>query len=375
MIMPVSVRLESEGGSGQPPDLSQQYVEAVRICLEGGSPLDWYRLHFPSPDEVYRFFETNRFDLDDEFDRRRLMHLHEQALGYIDRHYDYRIPGFIAQPDRIEDLLLIASRPGRLRRPQVLACVVLKLMHVINHMEAHSLLHRTAVSEVDLERDVEQHLSQVCQGMVAEGVPIRAFYGNRKSQDSIITKLLVKRDATASDVLDRVRFRIVTETRDDIVPTMAYLMSRVLPFNHVLERESVNNLVDLDEWLARQENLRPLVEAMSPPAATGERAKGSLNEFSSNTFRIINFVIEIPVRLDLMFGQTSREYSHRTGRIVYVQAEMQVVDRLTAYHNERGENSHELYKQRQEKAADRRLKWGSLAVGREGLDVAQESDD
>ena len=375
MIMPVSVRVESEDGSGRTPDLSQQYFEAVRICLEGGSPLDWYRLHFPSPDEVYRFFETNRMDLDDEFDRRRLLHLHEQALGYIDRHYDYRIPRFIAVPDRIEDLLLIASRPGRLRRPQVLACVVLKLMHVINHMEAHSLLHRTAVSEVDLEHDVEQHLSQVCQGMVAEGVPIQAFYGNRKSQDSITTKLLVKRDATAADVLDRVRFRIVTETRDDIVPTMAYLMSRVLPFNHVLERESVNNLVDLDEWLARQPSLRPLVKAMTSPGAIGHRPTRSLNEFSSSTFRIINFVIEMPVRLDLLGGRTDLAFSHRTGRIVYVQAEIQVVDRLTAYNNEQGDNSHGLYKQRQEKAADRRLKWGSLAVGREAIDVALKKDD
>jgi len=350
MVIDALVRPVPPVEGWQRDELMPQYLDAVRLCLDASSsPLDWTRLSFTAASEVVRFLGVNRADIDDPFDRDRLAHLLAEAVSYVRRHFGYRVPPEIERPDSYPDLFLLASREG-FGRPQVLACVVLKLMHVINHLEAHSLLHESAVSETELERAVERCLMRAAESMMADGVPITSFVGNRKSRDSTITKLVVKRDITASEILDRVRFRMITATEHDIVPALAHLLRFVLPFNHVLARESVNTLVDLDRWLAGEQGIRALYTSM--PASTAAR---KVNEFSSDDYRAVNFVAEVPLRLDRLSSQVDRTFEPDQGRVVYVQAELQVMDRETARNNEVGDNSHQQYKMRQRRAAERRL--------------------
>ncbi len=47
------------------------------------------------------------------------------------------------------------------------------------------------------------------------------------------------------------------------------------------------------------------------------------------------------------------------GRLVYVMVEFQVADEQTAEHNEIGDNDHRLYKARQQKVVESRLRKGS----------------
>ena len=340
-------------------DLMPQYIEAVRRCLDGTSHLDAYRLHFTTESEIRRFLRVNLADLEEPFDRARFHHLHAEAIAYVRRHFGYRIPEAIEHLERPEDLFLSASSDHP-TKTQVLACVLLKLMHVINHLDAHSLLHETSIGENELEREVERRLMRAARDMADAGVPLVSFTGNRKNRDALITKLVVKRDTTAADVLDRVRFRLVTPKRDDIVPALAYLLRHVLPFNHTLARASVNNLVDLDAWLAGQDGLRQLALELPSPSDGGSHLERLVNEFSSDDYRIVNFVVEVPLRLDLFASQTEGTFTPDHGRVCYVQAELQVLDLATSQRNEQGENAHERYKQRQRTAAEQRLKWGLL---------------
>jgi uncharacterized protein (TIGR04552 family) len=340
-------------------DLMPQYLEAVRRCLDGSSHLDAYRLHFTTESEIRRFLSVNLADLADPFDQARFRHLHAEAIAYIRRHFGYRIPEAVEHLARPEDLFLAASGDHP-TKTQVLACVLLKLMHVINHLDAHSLLRETSIGENELEREVERRLMRAAREMADEGVPLVSFTGNRKGRDALITKLVVKRDTTAADVLDRVRFRLVTPKRDDIVPALAYLMRHVLPFNHTLARASVNNLVDLDAWLADQDGLRQLALELPGPVEGTSHLERLVNEFSSDDYRIVNFVAEVPLRMDLFASQTDNSFTPDLGRITYMQAELQVVDLATSRSNELGDNAHDQYKRRQRQAAEHRLKWGLL---------------
>ena len=340
-------------------DLTPQTVEAVRRALDGASHLDAYRLQFDSIDEIRRFLRVNLADLDDSFDQARFRHLHAEAMGYVRRHFGYRIPAAVEYLDRPEGLFLAASGDHP-TKTQMMACVLLKLMHVINHLDAHSLMHETAIGENELEREVERRLMRAARDMAEVGVPLVSFTGNRKNRDALITKLVVKRDTTAADVLDRVRFRLVTPEREDIVPAMAYLLRHVLPFNHTLARASVNNLVDLDRWLDEREGLRQLALELPGPQDGRSNLARLVNEFSSDDYRIVNFVVEVPLRLDLFASQTDRSFTPDLGRITYVQAEIQVVDLATSHANELGDNAHDKYKHRQRTAAEQRLKWGLL---------------
>ena len=54
----------------------------------------------------------------------------------------------------------------------MLSCVILKLMHVINHTEAAELRFYTPLSEAELMILAERSISATLARMVAEGFPL-----------------------------------------------------------------------------------------------------------------------------------------------------------------------------------------------------------
>ena len=66
--------------------------------------------------------------------------------------------------------------------------------------------------------------------MKRAGVAIAGFAASRKTLESVFTKLLARRDSLAAEVHDRLRFRIVTRTLDDLFQALLCLTRWVLPF-------------------------------------------------------------------------------------------------------------------------------------------------
>jgi uncharacterized protein (TIGR04562 family) len=83
------------------------------------------------------------------------------------------------------------------------------------------------------------------------------------------------------------------------------------------------------------------------------------NLFSSESYRVIHFVVDLPVRLPDETIRLAPSAASRLGRIVFVLCEFQIVDQATEQSNEEGEASHERYKERQRQAVKRRLKIGT----------------
>jgi uncharacterized protein (TIGR04552 family) len=187
------------------------------------------------------------------------------------------------------------------------------------------------------------------------GFPIAAFYGSRKTRNSIITKLLAKKENTAVTIFDKLRFRIVTEERAEVVPALGWLIRELVPFNFVIPGQSHNSLVPLEA----------LLTATAPPAratdlhsvdAEGEAGLDS-NPFSGDSFRIINFIIDLPVRVPDAVHPAGAA-GQLLGRTVLALVEFQVLDRETARCNEEGQNAHHFYKDRQRAIVETRLRKG-----------------
>lgn len=336
-------------------------IEAVRLVLRGGSPIDWHRLNFKSRSEVDDLLRANLLDPSDPRDIARLEYLHREALRYLKRNFTFRFPPEVERPEDVRDLLLYASEVGRLNRVQILSCVVLKTMHTINHLEARELLLETSVSEAELIAVMERQVLQRAKALSDHGLPVVHFYGSRKTRDSMVSKLLSKRAARASEILDKLRFRVVTETRDDVVPVMAYMLRHVFPWNHVTAAQSTNSLIDLRRWLEARDHTGKMVDALQVDMGLEEaEAVAEMNEFSGNTYRMINFIVDVPVRLDHLLSRAGDPWMLQKGSIVYVACEFQIVDQETAWVNERGENSHARYKLRQREKVGERLMWGLL---------------
>jgi uncharacterized protein (TIGR04552 family) len=330
-------------------------LEIVRLILEGNSVIDWNRVRFTSRTDVDRFLDLHLIDLDDPEDLRRIRFVHAEAVNYLQEHLGLHFPEDIKNPEDIRDLFVMASETGRFRRRQIQACVILKLMHVINHLEAAELRFQTPLSEADLLDLAERRIVAAADKLREQGFPIVSFYGSRKTRNSIITKLLAKKDTIAATIFDKLRFRVVTREVDQVLPAVSWLKDHLFPFNYVIPGQSHNNLVSLKallekpDYSALQKELAPFQDTMVPDD----------NPFSGASYRMINFIVDFPVRVDHLVNV---RYGSLLGRTVFVLVEFQVLDEATAKANDEGENAHELYKERQNKIVASRLRKGVAAT-------------
>lgn len=330
-------------------ELDLQDLEAVRLLLRGDSVVDWHGLAFTDHAEVDRFLRLNEFDPESEEEMARLEDLRADAVDYLGRVYGFQIPDEVAEDVAARDLFLMASREGPKRK---WACVVLKAMHIIHHVAGRQAMITLAISDEEINRQIELKVMKVVEELRAAGAPIAEFEWSRKPRDSLITKLLAKRSTLAANIYDKLRFRLIVPTHDDLVPILTVLMRQLIPFNYVIPGESVNQLIDLGKVLDGHAHLRELGEQLQADAR-GVRRPPPLNEFSSPTYRIVNFVADLPLRLERMIP--SRELSPDAAHVIFVMTEFQIADKATAVQNELGPSSHDAYKARQHEKVKLRL--------------------
>lgn len=108
-------------------------IEGALLLLGGGAVVNWHRLSFGSREEIRTFLKTNEYDLDWKEDEERIRTLIHESVQYIRRTFAYEFPLEVSNPNTVEDLfLLCASRDAY----QKLACMTLKVVHVLNHLQA-----------------------------------------------------------------------------------------------------------------------------------------------------------------------------------------------------------------------------------------------
>ena len=338
-------------------DFTLADLTAIRNLLRGGSVIDWHRLYFNDREQVDRFLRVNEMDPGDEDDMRRLNELRDAAVEYLERHLGFQIPDELAHGVPPRDLLLIASQKGKRR---TYACVVLKVMHVMHHLAGRELLTKLPVSDDQIFHLVEEKVLRTVEEIKAVGCPVVEFEWSRKHADSLITKLLAKKESIAADVYDNLRFRMITASEEQIVFVMRELTERLIPFNYVIPGQSVNDIIKIRETLDRSPALKRFLPDITDLAAVAADKKPSpQNEFSGPGYRVINFVADLPVRIDkFLCRRPDDPVFAENGTIVFVLTEFQIIDARTAENNESGENSHDKYKERQAARVKARLMHG-----------------
>jgi len=331
-------------------------LESVRLILRGDSVIDWHRLHLEDEASARAFLETHEFRPDEPADRARLESIKNEAIAFLRRHFEFPIPGPVARCS-VEDLLLLASSKGH---RQLCACTILKAMHIIHHLDGRELLFSIPMSDQDVFHLVEEKVYRVIGGMLASGFPITEFIGGRKNKDSLYTKLLSKTSATAAAIYDKLRFRIVTRSADDILPVLLYLSERLFPYNYVVPQESINTIFHFRSYCEHHPYLQKLIPGFQEGISDDYTL--SDNTFSDQSYRVIHFVVDLPVRLPPEIMEMAPPAAWALGPIVFVLCEFQLIDRETEAANELGDASHAKYKERQKQAVMRRLKLGGRSM-------------
>jgi len=247
------------------------------------------------------------------------------------------------------DIFMVASKTGP---QQACACVILKVMHIIHHLAGRELATQLSISRDKMYRAIELKVMQVVEELRADGFPIIEFEWSRKPLDSLISKLIAKRSTLAANIYDKLRFRMIVRNQSDLLPILAALHRRLIPFNYVLPGESVNHLIPMDELKGGHSEI--LNSQLRENPTTLEDVKVAalpVNEFSAPNYKIVNFVADLPVRVESFGATPNPDFGH----VVFVLTEFQLADKQTATANELGENNHAAYKMRQHDRVRQRL--------------------
>lgn len=338
-------------------EMGLKELERIRLILRGGSVIEWRRLHYTTWDEVDRFLRLLQIDPSNASDEAWVRTVLADAVEYLRKTFNYRVADAVAHPNMIHDLFLFAS--GQIdKRFRKIACVVLKVMHVIQHIDARDLLFKISVSEAELSQMVTDRVTEVLQEAREKGLPIVDFSDSIKTRESTITKLIAKRDSTAAVVYDRTRFRVIVKERSDIIPTLYFLTQRLLPFNFLVPAQTENTLIRFKDLVSQHANFKRYSRQLHLDPDFEEREMKSRNTFSGDSYRILNFVADVPLRLDAYLPPPEADERQRKCRITLASCEFQMADEATAERNEHGENNHEAYKARQRAVVLKRLSSG-----------------
>ena len=345
------------------------------MLLRGSSVVDWHHLDFRDYEDVDRFLRVNEFDPQSDADMGRLEEIRDDAVDYLSRNYSFRVPDQLAEGVPARDLFLVASRKGR---RQVWACVILKVMHIIHHLAGRELATRLPISSDDIYHLIELKVMSMVEELRAARYPIVEFEWSRKPRDSLITKLLAKRSTLAASIYDKLRFRLIVRDYQDITPMLAALTRRLIPFNYVVPGESVNHLISFRDLVETSEKLRALAPELQLDSrlerSQDKAALAPLNEFSGPEYKIVNFVADLPVRVDHLLPANS-DNARGHGNVVFVMTEFQIADKGTTVSNELGESSHERYKSRQLRSVRLRLMRGRRLRRADGTDIDDDDRD
>ncbi|MCC6648337.1 MAG: TIGR04552 family protein [Polyangiaceae bacterium] len=333
-------------------EMSLADVEALRLILRGDSVIDWHRLNFESEADIAAWLTVQEFQPGDPRDRARMNALRDEAVAYLRRNFELAIPKPVEHAS-VEELMMLASGKGH---RQVCACSILKATHIMHHLDARELLFTLPISPQELFQLVEDKVFRVIGAMLAERFPIIEFIGGRKNKDSLYTKLLSKSETSAAQIYDKLRFRIVTRAVDDLLPVLLYLTERLFPFSYTVPGQSVNTIFHFRSYCQAHPHLARFVGGLQ--GTIDDEYTPSDNTFSAESYRVMHFVVDMPVRLpDAVLDRAPAE-ARALGPVAFVLCEFQLVDQKTEASNELGDASHAKYKERQRAAVMRRLKLG-----------------
>ena len=123
----------------------------------------------------------------------------------------------------------------------------------------------------------------------------------------------------------------------------------------MIPKESHNNLCSLQDMAKEAVYTQLISQLRSNGIIEEKKISSDENSFSGASYRTINFIVDLPVRVDHIID--SPQYQN-LGSIVYVMVEFQILDQKTAIQNEQGDSAHRLYKQRQLDRVRMRLRKG-----------------
>lgn len=390
--------------------------ETFDIIAGGKSSLDAknYLSHFKDPENAEEFLVGYGFDVSDPVQKAELFGIFQEAIQFIKRYFlkegssqglDVSVPNRFYSLSDTRELLLIATNTKQDEKASVeeviWAGIILKVMHTILHADKDLRYRYFSTIQTQIfdrfykfiQRDSEDNL-YLGTTEDKNPIPLVEFETKaKKTRESIIIKLLHKRENVAEELFDRIGVRFVTKNRIDCLRLVKFLYQHyIIMVNNIKPSRSHNSLMDMEsfkkgyfELLKRSlredmqeaafaERIEALARECSFQAKT--KAEGA-NAHTSSEYKAIHFTCRQLIKYRNPFlkqfnevkklakedqeGELAKKIlSLDTSSIArdvrfFYPYEVQITDIESHLKNTEGEASHAEYKKSQLKSAMERL--------------------
>lgn len=245
--------------------------DTIDIMASGKSSLDAknYLNYFKEKEDAYSFLSGYGYDLNDPIQNAEMFGNFQEAIQFIKKYFlkegnqdglDLQIPNVFYTITDVSDLLLITTRVSdsdEIKEDAIWASIILKVMHTILHLDK-DLRHRyyTTIQTQIFDRfykylhreDDELYLEN---DEKTEKIPLVDFEAkSKKSRESIIIKLLHKKENVAEELFDRIGIRFITHTKIDALRVLRFLYRNyIVIVNNIKPSRTQNSLINYKEFI------------------------------------------------------------------------------------------------------------------------------
>lgn len=361
--------------------------------IQGKSSIDLSAMPVYTREEAKELVYTYGFDLDVPEDMAEMEAYFIEAVNFIEHRFLTRsidwlgvgepvinaekIPLSVTSTRNVLDLVMVASQKDHPNRPW--ACALLKVMHTLVYIQNSPFYkYHAQASETILSRfrDVlipESDGTVLLNGRRGRQLRLYAFEAkHHKPRESILIKLLCKKENVAENVWDLVGVRLVTFHPAEAILAVDILREqKVVLFPNVIPSRSRNTLLDfghfqemyetaLAEYKIGQRDVDSLFQLFETDEyILPEEAPRNANPLSSPEYRSLHITCRQLMRVKPGVNQTETRFAFPY--------EVQILDRTSYLDSKIGHGAHASYKQRQLFAARRRVMGSLLQYPEEGL--------
>jgi uncharacterized protein (TIGR04562 family) len=298
--------------------------EVMNLMLRGKSVIDSHHgLPLRTLEAADEFLARYGYSLENPVERAEVHGNYHESLRFIRKYFlkpenpegaDLEIPRTFQE---LTDMRLLFLWAADKSQEEILrarwACAILRVMHVISHLDKdlrHDFFPEIQKQIFDLfYKEIHSSEDRLYLGKPGseDAVELDKFQTKpRKTRDSVILKLLHKKETLAEDVFDQIGVRFITKTRVGTVRVLKYLRDRYIVMSmNMRPSRSRNNLIDprlyrrtwrelhqavqRGEITDRDQIYNKLDQAIADGYAEAQKEIGEHNPFSRAEFHSIQF--------------------------------------------------------------------------------------
>lgn len=366
--------------------------ELFNVVFSNRSFIDINRLNVHDEQTAISYMRNYGYDIINPLMKEKVAAILTEAKSFIQTYLledpEGKEPRLVIPPDlmyndNITDLLIKASEKEE-SLSQSWACAILRVAHTITHVENDlSKLFMPGVKRQIFSRFME-HLreknGEYTLGTDENKIKLKMFeIKSEKTRESLILKLLHKKENVAADIFDRIGVRIVTYSKLDVILVLKYFSrNHVISFANIKPSRTRNNLInvprfleaieelkvhdltkwteeDVSEFLERYLQLPPEEKELETQKIISEN-----NLYSSTQYSSVQFTSR---QLITIFDPFDRKKTYQ----FFFPFEIQILDEESFNETRMGRASHDEYKKSQLGAARKRVFLNVLRYQRQHL--------